>query len=234
MLISYLDESSTTGYYFIGALVLAPQNVTAVSEVIEKISSLIVQDHPLIFDQSDELRGSQIWNGKGKWKNIGDRYRYSVFIRAFEQLAELDIEIALQGINKKRLENQYLYPLPPHELALKYLLDQLDKKFISQSSQGLIICDETGSRAEDNKHRALLREWRAMGTGGPFPRNLTSIADTLHFVPSQESRLVQAIDLITFLHQRRTVTRYPESLEYEVMRDLWSKIERKVIVNRIV
>jgi hypothetical protein len=234
MLISYLDESSTTGYYFIGALVLSPQDVSAVSDVIENISSLIVQDHPLIFDQSDELRGSQIWNGKGKWKNIGDRYRYSVFIRAFEQLAELDIEIALQGINKKRLENQYLYPLPPHELALKYLLDQLDKKFISQSSKGLIICDETGSRAEDNKHRALLREWRAMGTGGPFPRNLTSIADTLHFVPSQESRLVQAIDLITFLHQRRTVTRYPESLEYEVMSHLWSKIEGKVIVNRIV
>jgi hypothetical protein len=234
MHISYLDESSTPGYYFIGALILDPSHIATVSQVIENLCSLVARDHPTVFDKKDELRGSQIWNGKGKWKNIGDRYRYAVFIHAIEKLAELEIEIALQGINRKKLEDRYHYPSPPHELALKYLLEQLDKKFLRVSSKGIVICDETGSRSEDNKYRALLREWRETGTGGHFPRNLTSIVDTLHFVPSHESRVVQAIDLVTFLHQRRTVTRHPEPLEGEVLNQLWSTIEKKIIVNRMV
>ena len=99
---------------------------------------------------------------------------------------------------------------------------------------GLIICDETGSRSEDNKLRTLLKEWRTEGTGGHFPRYLESIADTLHFVPSKESRIVQAIDLITFVHQRLTVTRYPGELEGAVLSQLWREIENKVVINRTV
>jgi hypothetical protein len=234
MRIAYLDESFTPGYYFIGAALVTPHVADLVTQSLNNLMRLVSQDHPNVFSENDEFRGTQIWNGKGKWKNIGDRYRYSVLIHAMQALSQLEIEIMLQGINRKQQEDRYFLPTPPHELALKYLLEQIDRNFHAKSTAGLVICDATSTPGEDSKYRNLFREWKISGTGGNFPRKLENIVDTLHFVPSHASRMIQAIDMITFVHQRISVTRHPSELEREVMNLLWRHIETRVVVQRIV
>lgn len=234
MKIAYLDESFTKGFYFIGALIVSPRDVNAISLAMDELLGFITSDQPGKFLKDDELKGSHIWNGKGQWSEVGDRYRYAVMLHAFRALAKFDIEIALQGIDRRRLENRYINPLPPHELAMKYMLEQLDRRFISRNLNGIVVCDEPGSKTEQNRQRSLLRDWRINGTGGNFPRNLDSISDTLHFVPSHESRLIQAVDMVVYAHQRRMTTRYPVKDESEVMQLLWTIIESKVVVNRTI
>jgi hypothetical protein len=55
------------------------------------------------------------------------------------------------------------------------------------------------------------------------------VVDTLHFAPSSESRLLQAVDLIAFLYHRIATTKAGADMrQVRANRRLWARIERKV------
>ncbi len=234
MLLAYLDESFSQGYYFMGGLILPPKVVPPVEKTINQLVQTIVNDHPLLSNSILELHGSHIWNGKGAWKNIGERYRFAVMIHAIEKICEHDVEIVFQGIDNKSHESKYHYPIPPRDLALKYLLEVIDRKIEKRETHGIVILDQTSDSRENARQRKMFKEFQNLSTGGRFPRNLDFIVDTLHFVPSMESCPIQAIDLLTYVHYRRKVTRYPEKTEALVLEHIWNVIEKKLGANRTV
>lgn len=120
----------------------------------------------------------------------------------------------------------------PHRLALKFLIEKIDRKLEDFDSFGIIICDETGSALEKDAYRDLLREIQVDGTGGPYARKIVRIVDTLHFVSSKKSRGIQAIDLITFLHRRISVHTHASDAEYQFTQMLWGKVRDKVVYQR--
>jgi hypothetical protein len=58
---------------------------------------------------------------------------------------------------------------------------------------------------------------------------ITRIVDTLHFAPSSAGRLVQAVDLVVFLHNRMASTS-PEADGRAVVvnETLWRRIEKRI------
>ena len=53
-----------------------------------------------------------------------------------------------------------------------------------------------------NDHRRDLRHFQRYSTPGYKSRKITRIVDTMHFAPSHASRLLQVVDMVSFLHYR--------------------------------
>jgi len=58
---------------------------------------------------------------------------------------------------------------------------------------------------------------------------ITRIVDTLHFAPSSASRLVQAVDLIVFMHNRIESTEPDaDGRAVAINEALWRRIEKRI------
>ena len=68
-----------------------------------------------------------------------------------------------------------------------------------------------------------------VGTWGYRHRRIQRVVDTLHFAPSSESRLLQAVDLIAFLYHRIATTKSGTDMrQVRANRTLWARIDQKV------
>jgi hypothetical protein len=134
---------------------------------------------------------------KGGGKGIPPRTRIGVYNGAFDAIGKHCRAIILRGVDSAGLRMRYATPEPPHSVVLLHLLERVDEYAKQYGEQVLVIADEVGEQA---KHRSELAMYRRSGTWGYRARKLTQIVDTLHFAPSSASRLVQAIDLVTFLY----------------------------------
>ncbi len=89
----------------------------------------------------------------------------------------------------------------------------------------LIIADEVDAQA---RHRADLAGYRDVGTAGYRSRKLTRIVDTLHFAPSNASRLVQAADVIAFLYRRVFACQETDERSRKAKLAMWSRLAPRV------
>ena len=217
-----------------GALLIEPENARLLELALDQLMATISAEQNSAIHPREEFHGTDLFSGKGIWREItkGERYINSVLDRAFQALSSIEFSILLQGVDKKRLEDRYSLPEDPHCLALKFLIEKIDRKLEDFNSFGIIICDETGSALEKNAYRELLREIQVHGTGGPYSRKIVRIVDTLHFVSSNKSRGIQAIDLITFLHRRIAVHTHARNPEVEFTKMLWDRVRDKVVYQR--
>ena len=217
-----------------GALLIKPENVRLLELALDQLMAVISSEHSSAILPSEEFHGTDLFSRKGIWREItkGERYINSVLDRAFQVLSNVEFSILLQGIDKKRLEDRYSLPDDPHRLALKFLIEKIDRKLEDLDSFGIIICDEKGSALEKDAYRELLREVQVHDTGGPYARKIVRIVDTLHFVNSKKSRGIQAIDLITFLHRRISVHTHASDAENQFTQMLWAKVRDKVVYER--
>ena len=132
------------------------------------------------------------------------------------------------------------YKKPKHDLEnwdstrKMSLIQEEVKQIEKRETHGIVILDQTSDSRENARQRKMFKEFQNLSTGGRFPRNLDFIVDTLHFVPSIESCPIQAIDLLTYVHYRRKVTRYPEKTEALVLEHIWNVIEKRLGANRTV
>lgn len=218
-----------------GALVLAPKDVDQLARKMHDLMQEVASENPGRINGSAEFHGSDLWGGKGIWRNLerGERYRFALADRAIEIITSTDLTILLQGIDRKLLVQRYSLPESPHKLALTFLIEKIDRHFENAGTYGLVICDHVGSSSEDAQYRKDFLELQMSGTGGNSPRKISRVVDTLHFVQSKESRLIQAMDLVVFIHRRRMVHRTLKPNEKVFLDYLWGKIQAKVSYNHI-
>ena len=88
-------------------------------------------------------------------------------------------------------------------------------------SYALVIADEIDSHKD--YYRAYLRYHQQNPTFGWQSIVLDRIMDTLHFVPSRESLIIQAVDMISYAHLRlRCSVKHPELDEFQ--KEMWCVI----------
>ncbi|MFD0785471.1 DUF3800 domain-containing protein [Micromonospora azadirachtae] len=198
MLLTYVDESFTARVYWIGALMVPDAAAIPLSEALNAVVAGAVKTYGVPVDV--ELHGYDIFHGRKGWKGVPPRARIAVYKAAMAAVgAQEDVAIILRGVKREQLVKRYTYPRPAHEVVLSHVLERVDGYAASREEYALVIADEVHDQAG---HRADLDRYRVSGTGGYRSRKLTRIVDTLHFAPSHASRLVQAVDLVTFLFQR--------------------------------
>ncbi|MEW2376842.1 DUF3800 domain-containing protein [Micromonospora sp. NPDC047812] len=198
MLLTYVDESFTARTYWIGALLVPDATAMPLSEALDQVVTGAAKSYGLPVDA--ELHGYDIFHGRRGWKGIPPRARIAVYRAAMAAVGAHDVAIILRGVRRAQLAKRYADSArPAHEVVLSHVLERVDGYAASRGEYALVIADEVHDQAT---HRADLSRYRVSGTGGYRSRKLTRIVDTLHFAPSHASRLVQAVDLVTFLFQR--------------------------------
>jgi len=181
-----------------------------------------------------EFHGKDLWTDKGDWKHsaLGERFRFALFEVAVEKVLAEDITILFQAIDQRKLSLRYSLPEPPHKLAMKLILKRVDRYLEVLGTKGLVISDQLGSPTEHDRYRQHFFDYKKFGTGGDDSSFLNNLLDTIHFVPSKFSRLIQAIDMLTYINRRRRVSRAATANESKMLNIIWSRTEEKMIENR--
>jgi Protein of unknown function (DUF3800) len=224
MLLAYVDESSTKDWYFMAALLCDGPGIQGITAGLDLTVERATRDYGVAEDA--ELHGYELFQGEGWWRGVPPRARIGVYNDAFETISEHCDAIILRGIHTEGQRRRYAKIEPAHSWVLSNLLEQIHDHV---TTCALVIADEVGDQAI---HRADLAFYQNSGTLGYRARKLTRIIDTLHFAPSHASRLLQAVDLVVYLHRRIETHIEPTERGRRANERLWKRIGSKVVHQR--
>ena len=133
---------------------------------------------------------------------------------------------AADVVNLDAHQRRYTTLTPPHDVVLKHTLERVDEHAARRGLPILVMADEVPGEAH---HQKDLGFYQRHGTTGDRSRKLSHIVDTIYFAPSSASRLLQAADLVAFLHHRVQVHGWgSDRRAAKANRMLWGHLESKV------
>lgn len=226
VLLTYVDESYTRDLYFIAALLCPDREAISLTRALDAVAAKAAENHGV--PQDAELHGHDLFQAKGVWAHLAKmpRIRIGVYNDAFQAIADHDVKIIIRGVNSRRLRERYNTADDPHSVVLGQLLERVDEYAMRRDDYALVIADEV---AQPGRYRADLSQYRQHGIWGASTRKLTRIVDTLHFAPSSASRLVQAADLIAFLHRRMESAAAPDERARRANMAIWARVGPRVL-----
>ena len=175
-----------------------------------------------------ELHAYEMFHGKGEWAALSGKARAQVALykRATEAIRSSGAELLVRSTRPSKLRSK-----SPHEITLRYLIEELDRVAEGRGDHVLVICDAV---SEGPQHRADLRHNKQSGTGGYKSRRLGRILDTMHFADSRDSRGLQAADLVAFLHRRRlrNAQHSVDDRERRAIEEVWASLGASVISSK--
>lgn len=230
VLLTYVDESYDEGHYWMVALLVAEQHLRPLGRALDSVVRKAAERFPV--EESAELHGHALVQAREDWTRMGNkgnnmiRARIGVYADAMKAIAAHDVQIIVRGLDVPAYQARHGNSCRPHEIVLRQLLEQIDHCSHGLGQLALVIADEIHG-ADD--HRQHFRDYQRDGTGGTLSSMLPCIVDTIHFAPSKASRLLQAADLITYLHRRLISGQDADSRARKANELLWSHVEPRVV-----
>ncbi len=230
MHLNYLDETfqkvgTPDEYFAYGALTLTAEGIKNLSSALQSV----IDDFSSKVPPAAELHGYQVFHSKDDWAELYPRESIQVFASVFEAISTHAEAVIIRGINGKRLrERQRVAQYPknhtPEHQALIHILQCINQGAENEQKNTLIIADMIGDRDANRQH---LRDFQQRGTPGSYLNStLDRIVDTIHFVPSHQSRGIQAIDMVLYIYnRRRRLNPKTHPRERKALEMLWNKLE---------
>lgn len=229
VLLAYLDESYDADRYWMAALVCPEHTVAPLTAALDEVVAQAARSYPGV-SPTAELHGHDLVHAKGAWAPLEPmlRARIGVYNAAFRAIAAHQVEIIIRGVDRRRLSERYAGARQPHPVVLQHVLERVDECSERRHAHEpvLVIADQVGHA--DEYRQGLWRSQRHP-TSGYRSRQLVRIVDSLHFVPSRVNRLVQAADLVVYLHARMAAGRSTDTRAVKANQALWRRIEKQVI-----
>lgn len=211
----YIDESGNTGanldapdqpIHWLVALCVTPE---AVREFEREMRALALRYFPERALQPDfEFHGNHIYTRRGDCRGWPAERAVELYSELMGIVARQNCAIFITGIDKAGLKRRAAAsgydPAHPYGLALMYLLERIDEWLERQprgSNLGLLVADE--QKEVDRQMVEKFASWRYRSTEfGLSRRSIRFLIDTLHYVPSQDSWLIQMADCLAYLYAR--------------------------------
>lgn len=255
MRLFYIDESGNTGnsldmsqpIHWLVAIGVTPR---AVKMIEAEMLSLAVDYFPQRARRPDfEFHGSDLFSGRNECKGISPIDRIKIYSELTQLLERYNCAVFVRGIDKQLYQQRAInnnYPIEhPHKLASMYLFERIDEWVEMQqvvgreTIYGLLIADE-----QKEVHRDIVENfayWRDRGTRGYRAHNIRFLIDTVHYVPSHDSWLIQLADCIAFLRNRRAKILREKGLDVasytasdQAIVELWQQHCLSCVVNDLV
>jgi hypothetical protein len=182
---------------------------------------------------SAELHGHELLHGKGEWELMAPlvRARIGIYMKAFEAIAACDgIEIVMRGIDIPKQKERYSDPWHPHRVAIDFMAQSLNSMAKGRDTHFLAIADKVD---QADTLRASYWNFQYYGTLSTWTGKIDRSLDTLHFAPSKNSRLLQAADLISFLHFRMRRSDVTDPRALKANQNIWDTIANKVKIHHL-
>ncbi|HEX8904156.1 MAG TPA: DUF3800 domain-containing protein [Longimicrobiaceae bacterium] len=219
MYLFYIDESGNTGtdldtadqpVHWMVALGVTP---AALKRVEEEMLALALRHFPERARAADfEFHGSHIYSRRGDCRGFHAEAAVQLYAELLEVLARNECHLFIVGIDKARLKRRAqsgrYAPDHPYRLAFMYLVERIDGWLHDRAPRpgarevlGLLVADE-----QKEVHRQMIESfaaWRAKGTQySPRRKAIRHLIDTVHYVPSHDSWLIQLADCVAYLFSR--------------------------------
>jgi hypothetical protein len=221
VLLAYVDESYSKGYFFLAAIIVNSDSAVAIESGLDAIVREYAQATSL--PEEAELHGHELFNGHGAWGALQIRQQINVYGRALEVIGKSGAHVVLRGMNVTRQKERYgENAWPPHDVVLGHLLESVDSVATELDDRLVVVADEIHS---SERHRESFRGYRVNGTPGYRSSRLPSLVDTIHFGPSKHSRLLQAADLVAFMHHRRSAVIETDARQVRAIERMWVHVE---------
>lgn len=230
MLLAYVDESYTATHYWIAALVCPEDTIAPLGQALDAVVEKAASTYQGISTRA-ELHGHRLFHGADDWAILKPmpRARIGVYNGALKAIGRSGSSIIIRGVHRKRLINRYTHPHHPHAVVLEHLLERVDEHAAVKNEHALVIADEVD---QADQYRRALWFSQKYATSGYRSRQLSRVVDTLHFAPSEASRLVQAADLIAFMHTRITSGVDNDPRAVRANDALWARVAGNVTHSR--
>ncbi len=211
----YIDESGNTGASFntdqpIHWLVAIGVTPVSIKKIEYRMLNLASTYFPQRARQPNfEFHGSDLFSGRGDCQGISPFDRIIIYEEILGLLKPHDCALFVRGIDKAKYRDyaatKGYETKHPHELASQFLFEQIDEWLEANSGfgkemYGLLVADEQKEVAR--KTIENFAHWRDSATLGYRSRTLKFLIDTIHYVPSHDSWLIQLTDCVAFVRNR--------------------------------
>jgi AcrR family transcriptional regulator len=201
-LLFFADESADRQYHYHVGLLATGEQVAAAERDLELVAQRALDlGYNEGWPPQPELHATDIFGGRCGWGVLDYDERFQIVEAALDVMVEHGIELMARGVELTRFRNRYgTSQTFLHEIAFRNLLERLCERLKQRAELGLVITDEHYTKSVV---REEVRRAKAGKTPGYRGTNFAPILDTVHFVDSRDSRLVQLADLVAYTRRRR-------------------------------
>lgn len=222
MLSAFIDESERGDkYYFLGAGIATKDQeqilTHELNSILESYSAQFDSLHPQL-----ELHGNEILSGRKEWRAVPLRARFAIFNDCLSALAGSGVVVYIEGIDIERQKaRNYKYLTPARELALSHLLEKIHRHAHRQNQKVRIFADEHHTEKTSVSNFLSYKQY---GTYGYRSSNLENIDPAFKFIDSKTSRVMQAVDMTTYLNNRRVTVKESDPRADREKKRMWDKV----------
>lgn len=222
--VAYVDETFNQDAYWIGCVVVNVADIRVVQTRLDEVVEHWGDEWG--FESRSELHGGDLWHGSGPFTELPPGVRRAIYDDALDALVAVQPMIFMRGVARKALS------LHPHRLAWRYAIESVDEGMERLGGTALVVADELAEM--ERPLSSDIVEYIESTTGGYRARKIERVLPDLRFVPSHENRLLQAADLVAFLHQRRrNVQRERHTRSQSAREAHWATILPWIRVDRL-
>jgi hypothetical protein len=243
MRFAYMDEAGNTGRRFddadqpihlILSLLVDEANIPIIHQHVRYVGR---RHFPTVYRTSNfEFHGQQMFAGRGYCDGMSPERRIEIFDDVLAGIEAAEADVIVRGVEKSGLARRYTKPFHPHDVALMYTIESIERLARSENCQVLLVADEA-KEIEDAARRDLA-SYQEIGTNwGVYTEQIDHIVDTIHFVASHQNGAIQVADCATFVASRMRKIQagiVKEGPSSEAIEDLWERrIEPFVHTNEV-
>jgi hypothetical protein len=241
MWLAHLDEAGNTGrrlddpeqpIHEVLALLTPEEQISELHAAVRRVAHewFPVEHSQRVF----EFHGAAIFRGEGPFAVLDVPARIALYEDLLQVVSQVGAKLIIRGVDKPRLAARYPNPYHPHDIALMFTLEAIERFARRQSARSLVECRflvvaDENKETEDSALRDLA-SYQQFGTGwGWNPIAIDHIIDTIHFVRSETNWAIQLADCLAFLESRRArIERgiVPRNQSAEAVLDMFERLVR--------
>jgi len=173
----YVDEGGTTwndkqtNLFFLASFAIHVQDWSQMEREVSALKKeLLSRREP----EDWELKGRDIWQGLGSFKNCKQEIRLGYFKKISQTLNQLPCHIFAVQVNKKRLQEtrgDIKDDIDLYRLSFNQLLEQLDDYFKQYNETGILLMDSRSAHhtsIQDDRLIRVYRDWKSQKESSNF------------------------------------------------------------------
>lgn len=216
-----MDETGNSGeksdpnqpVHLLGCVVFEEDEIRGFEEEMDKLAAKYFGSA----NSNNEFKGAELFNGNGCCSELQPNVRIEAAREILELVAKSAAGFGYAGVDKR---TSYASD-HPHRICFGLLLEGLQPFLEFREANGLIVADEYNEIG-----KTLIADFRRIKNFGTFwgyrSVKAVNIVDTIHFVKSRDSRLVQASDVTTYIAMKAWKIREEKLLKFRDTANDWS------------
>lgn len=176
--------------HWIGALSIDSQSISELEERLNRVAEEFFGTRQLT--RENEFHAVDMVHGKAQFKgrSIEDR------LNALEKILEIASSANVRRISVSVCPDKMVVPSTAAQKAFVFLVEKADLDLSKAKDSGILVGDLDSEYADSSVSN--LSMFRSEGTPYHFGRSIDRIIDTVYFIPSHHSRLVQLADAYAY------------------------------------